>query len=707
MIAGFKQESRDTRGPGTLFSRGMASLAFLGLALFSLTAESSGDADIPIRRIALFSSGVGYFEHTGTVSGNASAELPFHVTAVNDALKSLVINDPGTASPSVTYPSEDTVAHTLRSLSVDLSGNPGIADILRSLQGAELTISAPGEITGRIVGVETRGGYDDGIDVPAGMRALPRSYLSLLTAGGLRVLDLGEIAAFRFSDPRIGKDLERALDLLMSARDSETRALRVNLPGSGKRGVTLAYVIPAPVWKASYRLDLSSEKPVLQGWAIVDNAGDIDWDGVELSLVSGRPVSFIQNLYPPLNLQRPVLPLSIAGIAEAAVYDSGYGGGSGMKEEAYEEDYSEIESGPPRMKRAAAPSMALMADSAPTQGAPKSMVSAGSLEATTARNAGEQYLFTMKKPVSLARRQSAMFPLVEERVKAERVSVFSGEKAAHGGMIHPLLCAELENTTGMKLPAGPITVFDEGSYAGDSLIEFLSEKDKRILAYGEDLSVTGSVLSSGSTETVGVTISKGVMYITRRYAQIRTYTLKNASARDRKIYVEHPISGGTTLALPAKYEERTDSLYRFAMKLAANSTASLDVREDSPVSETIALIQQKPETLLYYSSSSEIPAKARFALEKAIGFRRAVDDAQTALSSLEARKESRIKDQSRIRDNLLAAGNESQQGREYLKKLGALDDEIDSLTGKIEDAKKALTDAKAAYERYLSSLSLE
>lgn len=681
------------------------------LALFPTAAESAVTGDIPIRKIALFSSGVGYFEHSGSVSGNTGVNLPFQVDSVNDALKSLIINDPGSASPSVTYPSEDTVAYTLRSLSVDLSGNPGIADILRALQGAELTVSVPEEITGRIIGVETRGGAyaaqdDDGISRD-GQTSTPRSYLALLTPGGVKVLSLDEVSSYRFTDPRISKDLERALDLLMNSRNSETRVLKVNLPGAGKRDVTLAYVIPAPVWKASYRLDLSGDKPVLQGWAIVDNAGDIDWDGVELSLVSGRPVSFIQNLYPPLNLRRPVLPLAIAGIAEAVVYDSGYGGKPEAHDEAYNEYAEEMDEGPSRMKRAAAPAMSMMMESAAPQPSPKALVSTGALEATSARNAGEQYLFTMKKPVTLARRQSAMFPLVEERVKAERVSVFSGEKATNGGMIHPLLCAELENTTGMKLPAGPITVFDEGSYAGDSLIEFLSEKDKRILAFGEDLSVTGSVLSSGSTETVGVTISKGVMYIARRNTQTRTYTLKNASARARKVYIEHPISSGTTLVQPAKFEERTDRLYRFSMKLAANAETTLEVREESPAGETVALIQQRPETLLYYSSSSDIPAKVRAALEKAVGFRRAIDEAQTELSALEARKESRVKDQSRIRDNLVAAGNESQQGRDYLKKLGTLDNEIDVLVGKIEGAKKALADAKAAYDRYLSSLTLE
>ena len=128
--------------------------------------------------------------------------------------------------------------------------------------------------------------------------------------------------------------------------------------------------------------------------------------------------------------------------------------------------------GPPsESKKAAAPLRAMMSQAVPP--APKPVVSGGAVEATTARNAGDQYLFTMKKPVTLARRESAMFPLVEERVKAERVSVFSGEKAAYGGMIHPLLCAELEKgSTGEQIgllaspqAMGRLALFEQ-SFAG-------------------------------------------------------------------------------------------------------------------------------------------------------------------------------------------------------------------------------------------------
>ncbi|MDR3123711.1 MAG: DUF4139 domain-containing protein, partial [Treponema sp.] len=270
---GFAQSVRDQEGGGPL-------------------SQSGPDAAIPLRKISLFSSGVAYFEYEGEVSGAADISLPFNRNAVNDALKSLVINDSGSASPSVRYDSEQTLYRTLRSLTIDLSGNPGAAEILQSLRGAELQVNIPYAVTGRILGVEYRRVSEAGV---YGGPPIQEAWLSLATDQGIRVMAVKDIPSFSFTDPRINGDLQRALDLLLDSREAETRLLTVSLPGDGRRAVSLSYVIPAPVWKVSYRLDLQAEKPLLQGWAIVDNDGDTDWTDVELSLVTGRPVSFAQN----------------------------------------------------------------------------------------------------------------------------------------------------------------------------------------------------------------------------------------------------------------------------------------------------------------------------------------------------------------------------------------------------------------------------
>ncbi len=665
----------------------------LALALFVSSgfafAQSSGD--LPVTRVSLFSSGVGFFLHEGNVSGNGQIPLLFAPDAVNDVLKSLVIHDPQSTSPSVRYASEDTLERTLKSLKVDLSSNPDVAQILAGLRGAEIALAAPDKITGRILGVERREIKDGKVE----------AYLSIVTPSGIRVIALSEVSTFSFTDPAIGADIARALDLILSSRDSSTREIDVNLPAKGERKVSLGYVVPVPVWKTSYRIELAGDKSAFQGWAIVDNAGNMDWKDVQLSLVTGKPVSFVQNLYPPLYFQRPVLPLSIAGAAEAVTYDSGYGGDVDMLME--ESDSGVLYD---MMPSAPAPAMKAKKAEAPRAGFGLTENSAR-LDTAKTSSAGEMFLFTVAKPVSIARRQSAMIPLVETTLKAEKISVLSGSKVLGGGTVHPMLCASLVNTTGMKLPAGPITVFDEGSYAGDALIEFFPEGEKRIIAFGEDLSVSAIAALNESSTVTKYALNKGVLIISIQREYSRKYTIKNAGSAPKRVVIEHPFIARASLKAPAKYEEKTDSLYRFALTVASKGEATLDVREVEPLYQEISLDGMDDENFAAYARTGGISPAIKAALEKAAEFKKTVVAAAAKLEKLEQQRGREVKEQDRIRKNLEASGNESAQGKEYLKKLAAGDARIEKIDQDYIDATKALEDAQGAFSAYLSGLTLE
>lgn len=66
-----------------------------------------------------------------------------------------------------------------------------------------------------------------------------------------------------------------------------------------------------------------------------------------------------------------------------------------------------------------------------------------------------------------------------------------------------------------------------------------------------------------------------------------------------------------------------------------------------------------------------------------------------------------MKEQDRIRKNLEASGNETAQGKEYLKKLAAGDARIEKIDQDFAEATKAHEDAQNAFSAYLSGLTLE
>ena len=445
----------------------------------------------------------------------------------------------------------------------------------------------------------------------------------------------------------------------------------------------------------------------------MDNDSDTDWDNVTLSLVTGRPVSFIQNLYQPYHLSRPMVPLAIAGIAEAETYNSGT-----EYAEERDEGVAYKMSSRSNMMAQEAPMAYSTADRAysemavPAPRAPSAGV-AGGIESAAGQNAGDQFEFTLRRPVSLSRQESAMLPLVQGPVVAEKALVFSVSRAQRGPNVHPAISAELTNTTGMKLPAGPITVYDQ-TYAGDALIEFFPENEKRIISYGDDLSVTGGVSSSSSREIISASIAGGVLTITRKQSYEKTYSFRNASMEQKRLIIEHAITQGTTLAEPESFTEKTNTLYRFvqtlpAAKSGAQSAAGIltfTVKETLPVSERIALANLRIESLLSYSSHGEIPDNVRAALQQAIELKQAVDAAEKERATINRLRDQQVTEQDRTRRNIEAAGNQTSQGQEYLRRMADQDTQIDSLNTQLDTALQAVQAAQKVYEDYIAGLKL-
>jgi hypothetical protein len=324
------------------------------------------------------------------------------------------------------------------------------------------------------------------------------------------------------------------------------------------------------------------------------------------------------------------------------------------------------------------------------------------LETADAGAAGDLFQFTVKRPVSLERGRSAMLPLVAGEIAAERASIYSALSIAK----HPMLGARLTNSSGLRLPAGPIAVFDGGVYAGDALLDFFPEKDSRLIVFGEDLGVTTDVSASSSQETVGVSIAKGVMTFSRRVTTSKSYAFKNGTADAKKIVVEHPIAQGAELFEPKTSDEKTESVYRFSLALPAAGEAKLVVKERSPRQESLVLGTLRNEDFLAYSSSQEIPQGVRDALKKAIDLKKKFEDAKRLLADQKARKESLAADQDRYRSNLDTVGRDSSQGQQYLKRLMDSEASIDQTQTKITEAQKAAQDAQSAYETYLANLDI-
>ena len=270
----------------------------------TLAGEASEKpATLPLTRVVLFTSGVGFFEHQGHVTDDAAVDLKFNVADINDLLKSMILEDQGGGRIStVTYGSRDPITKTLKTFAVDLTRRPTIGELLEQVRGQRVTVESPMPVTGKILGIEVREqkvGKDETIEV---------EMLNLLTPTGLRSIALDSAGEIRLESDALNAELQDALAILAQSHSRDKKNVTLKFLGSGERPVRVGYIQEAPLWKTSYRLVLRDDAPpFLQGWAIVENTTEHDWQDVRLTLVNGRPISFIMDLYQPLYVARPVV----------------------------------------------------------------------------------------------------------------------------------------------------------------------------------------------------------------------------------------------------------------------------------------------------------------------------------------------------------------------------------------------------------------
>jgi hypothetical protein len=694
--------------------------------LLAQPTQQPARTEVPVKTVVLFSSGVGYFEHAGTVRGDGATELRFKTGQINDILKSLVLQDlDGGKVTTITYPSQDPISKTLRSFQVDITSNPTLADLLTQLRGAKVTIQSQAEkLTGTILGVESRRK-----PVERG-EPVELSILNMLTGATIRAVDLETITSLTLDDPQLQDELTKALAALSQARDQDKKPVTINFSGSGDRRVRIGYVVETPVWKTSYRLLLDDKTSRLQGWAIVENQTESDWTNVQLSLVSGRPISFVMDLYQPLYATRPlVVPELFAGL-RPQVYD---GGIDARGERVAMSTTASGAASPPQGQQgqqgpagaggggrggrggggaaaavaggigrgAAAPDQAFERVDAFSARTAAEMASSVQSAAQAARM-GELFQYTVGN-VTLARQKSAMIPIITDSVGIDRVSIYNASVLQS----NPLNGVRLKNTTGKHLLQGPITVLDKSSYAGDARIDNVPPGQERLLSYGIDLEMV--VDNTKNTQTSAVVtgkINKGLLIIDRRYIASQEYLADNKGDKDKMLVIEHPIRQGWKLLDTQKPIETTQSLYRFQGNAPTKKVTTLTVKEEIVRSEQLAMLPSDIGTLLVYSRTGEIPGPVRDAIAKAIQYKQALIDLERQINDKTKQIADITQEQDRIRENMKTVGQTTQYYERLLAKLNEQESSIEKLQGD-RDALMVKRDAqRKELEDYVSTLTI-
>jgi hypothetical protein len=493
------------------------------------------------------------------------------------------------------------------------------------------------------------------------------------------------------------------LAALAAARSKEKRSVYIDSTDAKEREIVASYMIPAAVWKSSYRLIFgASGQPVLEGWAIVDNTTGEDWTKVQLSLVSGRPISFVSHLYAPKYVDRPAAELADDRAARPVVHEGGYdaiagvGGGIGSGSGGGVGGgvaRAQLRAVPPAPAMAAAPMEAPVRKWLNEEVAPSSIVASAS-----AGELGELFEYRIAQPVTIRKDESAMLPFLQQPIEARKLLIYSDHSSQH-----PTNAAELTNSSGKTLDGGPITVYDGGAYGGEALMETLKAADKRLISYAVDIG-TRITEAFGSKQAVvrEIHAARGVLTTKLAAEETRTYTVRNVDKKAKTLIIEHPLRQGYTL-LNQKSAEKTASAYRFEIQLAPGATQEFPVSEERVFDQTYQVTSLTPDVILTYVSNRTLSDAGRGQLQRIADQKRQLADNNATLQEAEGQTRDLNADEQRIRQNISTLNNVSgqqQQVQNYARQLDAHEQQLAAL----RDRQAELQKKKSALEAELNKL---
>ena len=651
-------------------------VTLLGIGLMAPYAGGQ-TVDLPIRKVVLYKHGVGFFARSADVAAGQSVRLQFKADEMNDVLKSLTVDSRGGAVSGVRYDSSDPLSKKLENFSFRVGDAQPLSRILDQFKGARVRLRlAADAIEGTIISSRTIAATD---------RQSERHRLLLLNDDGeIQTVDPAAALGLRFVDSRLQEQFREYLVLIAGSRNREKRNLVIETVGGSGGRVSARYVVPTPVWKSSYRLVFDAEdRPLLEGWAIVDNTSGEDWEEVRLSLVSGRPVSFISRLYEPRYVQRPVAELARDQAQRPIVHGAVISAQTEEEAGARRDNRKALAqvrrmAQPPAAPREFSASLADMAKGVVGGvGGYVAPVSAASNLAQTASTGalGDLFEYRIERPMTVRKGESAMLPFLQQRVAGRKLLIFN---EANGSQ-HPLNAVEITNDSGKTLDGGAVTVYDAAAYAGEALFETVKTDDKRLISYAVDLGARITTAFDSKSKTLSeFTLRRGVLTTRRSVQEIRTFTIRNVDQKPKTVIIERPARQGYKV-VGEQPSEKTAKNYRYEVEVPAGETVKFPVTEERVVSQRIGVTNLTYDQLVAYVRNKELSEAGRQKLEQIADVKRRIADADRELQLLEKQVQERVQDQDRLRRNissLRSVSGQQQQVQSYALKLSQQEGEI-------------------------------
>lgn len=318
--------------------------------------------------------------------------------------------------------------------------------------------------------------------------------------------------------------------------------------------------------------------------------------------------------------------------------------------------------------------------------------------AAQAAELGDLFEYRIKEPVTLRKNQSALVPIVNAEITAEKVALWNRA----GGSGRPLRALWLTNATGYTLDGGSVTVIDGNAFAGEGLMEPLKPGERRLVSYAAEL----GVLVNAKQEAVPGRITRvrardGIVIHDMEERATWTYTARNENPGAVTVVIEHRTRPGWKLTAGLTAAETTPDSQRFRLTIEPHKEATLEIREARSVETSIAITDLTEGYIAAGMRANFFTEDLQRALKPILEKRADVAALDRQLSALESQQQGIVADQQRLRENMKALRGSSEEKQLLQRYTRQLDDQ----ENRLESLRRDITDGTAKRDRLRAELS--
>jgi hypothetical protein len=328
--------------------------------------------------------------------------------------------------------------------------------------------------------------------------------------------------------------------------------------------------------------------------------------------------------------------------------------------------------------------------------------------AASGQELGDLFEYKLKDRVTLKKNQSALVPIAQTDIVADKVSLWSNTS----GSGRPLRSLWLKNTSPLTFDGGSFSVLENEVFAGEGLTDPIKPGERRLLSYATDLGLLVEAQKSSQPQHVTrVKIAKGVMTQISELHERTNYTVRNQDDSPRVLVIEHPASVGVSLAKGSKEpEERAPGVYRFTLDVAGKASASLPVEEVRVLQNSFQLDSLNDDQIsLFYKNGSITPSMLEV-LQKIAAQKAVVSKLEQDMENRQKDIDRIVADQARLRENMKALKGSSEEKALLQRYTGELDQQetqLDSLRKTIQSTEAQRDKANDELENMIGNITLE